>query len=189
MAYASKEVYEFVEKQSGDKIIERRTCKLSGEQFPIYQREKELLEKISPTINGKKESYLLPKYCYRVRMIRREIFRNEKKFYSATCARTGKKEISLVHDSVRDILAPKDWHDEDFSKYGVDYSGDFYNDLKKLYKSVPYLPRYITSSENSDYCNQSFNEKNCYLCVGGQESENCLYTTHDVRSKYVIDSY
>lgn len=189
MQRISKEVYEFISKQANQPIVEWRTCKASGELFPIYQGEVELLEKMTPTIGGKKMPYDLPKYCYWVRMIRREIFRNERKFYAASCATTGKKEISLVHDCVRDIIPPKERHETDFSQWGIAYSGDFYADVKKLYESVPYLPRYVVNSENSEYCNQAYDEKNCYLCVGGQNSENCLYSTHDVESKYIIDSY
>ena len=187
MQRISKEVYEFISRQADQPIVGWRTCKASGEVFPIYQGEIDLLEKSSPTIGGKQMLYSLPHYCYRVRMIKRLIFRNEKKFYSSTCATTGTKEISVVHDSVRKILPVQDWHNEDFSKYGISYSGNFHNDLKQLYETVPYLPRYVIGSENSDYCNQTRNEKNCYLCIGGQESENCLYATYDVQSKYIID--
>jgi hypothetical protein len=117
MAYVSQEVYECIEKQSGDKIIEWKTCKLSGELFPIYQGEKDLLEKVAPIIGGKKMEYDLPHYCYRVRMLKRNLFRNEKKFYSAARGTEGKKEISIVHESVRNILPPKNRYNEDFSTY------------------------------------------------------------------------
>lgn len=177
-----KKVYEFISKQKWDPIIEWRKCKFSGEEFPIYQWEKDLLDQMAPTINWEKMNFDLPQYCYRVRMLKRQIFRNEKKFYALP-------EISIVHDSVRKVLPVKDRHEEDFYKYWIEYSGNFNNDLKELYEKVPYLPRYVVASENSDYCNQTSNEKNCYLCIGWLESENCLYTTYDVQSKYIIDSY
>lgn len=184
-----KKVYEFIEKQAGDKIIEWRTCKSSGEAFAIYQGEKELLEKISPTIGGEKFQIDLPEDCYRVRILKRLAFRNEKKFYHVTCAKTGKQEISIVSDAVKKVINMKDWHEEDFFAYGIDYSGNFFEDIQRLYTDVPYLPRLVVNSENSEYCNQALYEKNCYLCVWGQNSENCAYIIHDAYSKYAVDGY
>ena len=140
-----KKVYEFIEKQSDNKIVEWKTCKASGELFPIYQGEVELLEKLSPTIGGKKIMYSLPQYCYWVRMIKRLLFRNERNFYSVVCPGTDKKEISLVHGSIRKILPVKDRHEQDFSKYGIAYSGNFLDDMKQLLETVPYLPRLVTN--------------------------------------------
>gem|GEM_PF-5639131 len=47
-------------------------------------------------------------------MLKRLSFRNEKKLYQVTCANTGKKEISIIHDTVRDVMSPKDRNEEDF---------------------------------------------------------------------------
>ncbi len=192
-----REVYEFISKKTnpgattvaGDPIVEWKTCKVSGQEFPIYKRERELLDQISPTIGWEKFLIPSPDCCYRVRMLRRLSFRNEKKFYQVTCANTGKKEISIVHDTVRNVMSPKDWNEEDFWKYAIPYSGDFFQDIKTLFEKVPYMPRFVVNSENSEYCNQARDEKNCYLCVGGENSENCMYDTHDMQSKYAFDCY
>lgn len=99
-----KKVYEFISKQAKQPIVERKTCKASGEEFPIYQMEQEMLEKISPSIGTEKFMLNTPQYAYRVRMLIRLLFRNEKKFYLAQTKQSSKKEISIVHDSVRDVL-------------------------------------------------------------------------------------
>lgn len=184
-----KQIYEYVAKVTNNPIIERKICKASGEEFPIFQKERELLDKISPVIWGKKYSLPSPKYCYWVRMLKRHIFRNEKNFSYATCSKTGKKEVSIIHEWIRKIINTKDRYEEDFFQYWVSYSGNFEQDIKKLFETVPYLPRRVLTSENSEYCNQAWDEKNCYLCIGWQNSENCMYSTYEVMSKYVFDSY
>ena len=45
-----KEVYEFISKQANDPIVEWRTCRRTGEEFPIYQGDIDLLNKIYPVI-------------------------------------------------------------------------------------------------------------------------------------------
>gem|GEM_PF-2935079 len=45
-----KNVYEFISHQTNDPIVEWKICKVSGEEFPIYKRERELLDQISPII-------------------------------------------------------------------------------------------------------------------------------------------
>jgi len=45
-----KEVYEFISKQTGDPIVERRTCRRTGSQFPIFQGDKDMLRKQSPIV-------------------------------------------------------------------------------------------------------------------------------------------
>ena len=45
-----KEVYEFISKQTQDPIVERRTCRVSGEEFAIFQGDIDMLEKLSPII-------------------------------------------------------------------------------------------------------------------------------------------
>ncbi len=184
-----KKVYEFISTQAKQPILEWRTCKASGEVFPIYQMEKEMLDKISPTIGWEKFMLDMPNYAYWVRMLMRMNFRNEKKFCYAKTKNTQKTEISIVHDSVRDVLSPKDWYEEDFYQYGIDYSGDFQQDLKKLFSSVPYLSRFVLTSENSEYCNQTYQEKDCYLCAWGQNGESCMYTMYDLYAKYILDCH
>jgi hypothetical protein len=45
-----KEVYEFISKQTQDPILERRTCEITGQEFPIFQGDKDMLDKLSPVI-------------------------------------------------------------------------------------------------------------------------------------------
>ena len=49
MPYTSKQVYEYISRQTNDPIIEWKTCTISGTQFPIYQSDLDFYTKISPT--------------------------------------------------------------------------------------------------------------------------------------------
>ena len=49
MEYTSKEVYEYVSKKANDSIVERKKCRLSGQDFPIYQSDLDFYDKASPT--------------------------------------------------------------------------------------------------------------------------------------------
>jgi hypothetical protein len=49
MEYTSKEVYEYVSKKTNDPIVEWKKCRISGQDFPIYQSDLEFYGKVSPT--------------------------------------------------------------------------------------------------------------------------------------------
>ncbi|MEI8091820.1 MAG: hypothetical protein WCG98_06485 [bacterium] len=45
-----KEVYEFISKQTNDPIVEWKTCKVSGQPFPIFQSDLNMLDLLSPVV-------------------------------------------------------------------------------------------------------------------------------------------
>jgi hypothetical protein len=75
--YTSREVYDFISRQTSDPIVEWKTCKVSGQPFPIYQSDVEFYDKISPTFNGKKFAIPTPTLCPEERERRRMAWRNE----------------------------------------------------------------------------------------------------------------
>ncbi|MDR0606984.1 MAG: hypothetical protein LBG52_01220 [Candidatus Peribacteria bacterium] len=84
--YTSRETYDFISKQTNDPIVEWKTCKVSGQPFPIYQSDVDFYDKISPTFNGKKYQIPTPTLCPEERQRRRPIFRNERKLYKGKSA-------------------------------------------------------------------------------------------------------
>ena len=97
MQYTSKEVYEYISKQTNDPITERKICKVSGTEFPIYQSDLDFYNKISPTfypltkgdgdegVRGIKFQIPTPTLCPEERQRRRLSFRNESKLYKRKC--------------------------------------------------------------------------------------------------------
>ena len=96
MHYTSKEVYEYISKQTnpaasdgaGDPIVERKICKVSGQSFAIFKSDLEFYDKISPVFNGKKYLIPTPRLCPEERQRRRLMFRNERKLYRRNCDAT-----------------------------------------------------------------------------------------------------
>jgi hypothetical protein len=76
MQYTSKEVYEYISLQTKDPIIEWKTCRASGIEFPIYQSDLDFYNKISPTFDGQKFQIPTPTLCPEERQRRRLSFRN-----------------------------------------------------------------------------------------------------------------
>ena len=94
-----RKVYEFISQQKKDPIIEWRICRRTGKEFPIFESEKILLEKISPTIADKKYLLSLPQLSPEARQMKRLIWRNERKFYKFIDAQ-GKSGISTISDQM-----------------------------------------------------------------------------------------
>ncbi len=175
-----KKVYEFISETTHDPIVEWKTCAITGQPFAIFQSDKDLLEKISPTFGDKKYQIPTPTLCPQERQRRRFARRNERKLYPRTCGMTGKRIISYLgeHSNIpvyelnawfgdgRD--AKKYWRDFDFTK-------PFFTQFQELQSQVPQLALSVRNSENSDYCSFVGNVKNCYLIAGSVYSEDCYY--------------
>ncbi|MDP2669519.1 MAG: hypothetical protein Q8O99_00455 [bacterium] len=95
MQYTHPDVYEFVSKQMNDPIVERKTCRVSGTKFPIYQSDLDFYNKISPRFASKQFQIPTPTLCPEEREVRRMSRRNERKLYRRTCDKTGKSIISM----------------------------------------------------------------------------------------------
>ena len=98
MYYTSSEVYEYISKQTKDPIVERKTCRLSGTSFAIFQSDLEFYDKISPSFNGKKYQIPTPTLCPEERSRRRMLFRNDRKLYKRKCDATGETIISMFDE-------------------------------------------------------------------------------------------
>lgn len=71
------------------------------------------------------------------------------------------------------------WSDKwDPLSFGRDYdfSKPFFIQYRELLERTPRLALSNTNVINSEYCNYTANNKNCYLCFSTGSSEDCLYT-------------
>jgi hypothetical protein len=168
MHYTTREVYDFISRQTSDPIVEWKTCKVSGQPFPIYQSDLEFYDKISPTFNGVKYQIPTPTLCPEERERRRLAFRNERNLYRRTCDFSGKPIISIYSpDKPFKVYDQKIWRGDERNPldYGKDYdfSKTFTENFKELMNAVP-LPTLVNlNAENSEYCNWSFGNRNCYF--------------------------
>ncbi|HRX63530.1 MAG TPA: hypothetical protein P5060_00270, partial [Candidatus Absconditabacterales bacterium] len=188
-----KEVYKFISKQNNDPIVERRKCKRTGESFPIFQSDIDILKKISPTIGGENFEFPLPTLSPDSRMRRMMMFRNERKLYKRKCSKTGKSIIALYPEEYQGtVYNPDLWRSDDWdsSKFSMDYrQGNFYKDLKTLFDKAPYLNMFAFHNENSDYVNGSEGCKNCYMIFASDHNEDCYYSYSIFDCKRVVDAY
>ncbi|MEI7477828.1 MAG: hypothetical protein WCJ81_04945 [bacterium] len=192
MQYTSRDVYEYIAKQTNDPIVERRVCTVSGAEFPIYQSDVVFYDKISPTFNGTKYQIPYPTLCPEERQRRRLLFRNERKLYKRKCDATGENIISMYSaDKTFPVYKqPFRWSDAwNVMTYAQDYDPtmSFTEQYKKLFQAVPkdaLIKEYI-QQENSDYTNSAGIAKNCYMCFEMAFCEDVYNAEHVF---YVKDS-
>lgn len=162
-----------------------RKCKIRGEEFVITQWEQEFLKKFDVP---------LPTLCPEERLRRRLAYRNERKIYKDTCDLTGKSIISLYSpDKPYKVYSQEAWWSDDFDakEYGrdFDFNRPFFNQFHELQLEVPRLSLMNTKAENSEYCNITTSNKNCYLVFGGDFNEDCMYGVFSMHSKNCFDMY
>ena len=158
MIYTSREVYEYISRQTNDPIIERKTCAVSGTQFPIFQSDLDFYTKISPTFAGQKFQIPTPTLCPEERQRRRLSFRNERKLYRRQCDASKKSIISIYSpDKPYKVYDQKIWRSDarDPMEYGMDFdfTRNFTEQFGDLMMKVPRLSLVTKMNENSDYVN------------------------------------
>lgn len=175
-----------------EKIIEKKICRLSWQEFFVTDKDVEFYEKISPRFAGQKYLIPSPTLCPDERMRRRLSWRNERKLYHGKCAKTGNQIISTYsHDKDYTVYDPKVWNSDDWNPgdfhADFDFSHPFFPQFDALMKHTPKPALANGFWENADYCNQCYYLKNCYLCFCTDYSEDCEYLYGSFASKNCFD--
>lgn len=121
-----------------------------------------------------------PTLCPQCRYQRRLINRNEWSMYRRTCDATGQTIVSIFNERAPfPVYSQKYWWSDEWDplSYGQDYdfSRPFFEQFRELLLKVPHLAIANNKSVNSEYTNQSNNNKDCYFIVSSSGSEKCLY--------------
>ena len=121
-----------------------------------------------------------PKLCFNCRMRRRMAFRNERNLYKRKCDLSGREIISIYPpDSFLKVYEQSIWWSDKWNAmdYGrdFDFSRPFFDQFYELMLEVPHISLDNRNNENSEYCNDSSDMKNCYLCFNCEQSENYYY--------------
>lgn len=133
-----------------------------------------------------------PTFCWRCRMQRRFAFRNERKLYPSTCAKTGKPIITIfdpangyvVYD--RDTWWRDDWSALEFGQH-YDFVKPFFSQWQALFKRVPQPAVFNSKCTDSAYCNHVGELNKCYLVFASWEGENLYYATRESNCKDSFD--
>lgn len=160
-------------------------CKTTGKPFEVTDWEIEHLKKFDAP---------LPDLCPEERHRRRLSHRNERKIYKRNCSLTGKPIISIFSpDKALTVYSQEAWHGDgwdgrDFGK-DYDFNRPFFEQFKELEFRVPQMALLNVNGENSEYCNITTGNKNCYLVFGGDLSEDCMYSVFNMHCRDATDVY
>ncbi|MBI5151984.1 hypothetical protein HZA39_00455 [Candidatus Peregrinibacteria bacterium] len=158
-------------------------CNQCGLQFEYFNAEKEAYNRADA---------LLPVNCPQCRRLRHLIFRNEKNLFHNKSCLSAKKIISLYPEtSPFHIVDQNEWWSDKFDATlfarNFDFNKPFFEQYKNLQKEVPRWARIVVNAENSDFCNNSANVKNCYLTFSSYESQDLYYCMRLFRCNDCVD--
>ncbi len=215
MEYTSKEVYEYISKQLNDRIVEWKKCRLSWQEFPIYQSDLEFYDKVSPTFEVSQsfaENFLkknsdvknnfeyknwklkvklpTPTLCLEERERQRFAFRNDIFLYRWKCGFSWKSIICTISPDKDYIVYDYPiWRSDNWTASEMERENWVTNFalMNKLVHAVPIFNRFALNNENSEFVNYIQNTKNSYMCFSSETLENSLYVQWDNFSKECTD--
>ena len=170
------------------------TCKQTGENFQVTDSDRTLSSKLAPSFGGETFTFPDPDITPLARELKRLSFRNEKTLYQRQCSLTGKNIISTYHQDVPFPVYSQEafWGDKwNALEYGrdFDFTKPFFQQFGELMQVVPRLALVNKQSENSEFCNYSFANKNCYLLFGCHYEEDCMYGRYSTKNKNCMEYY
>jgi len=164
---------------------ETRACQNCKQNFVIEPEDFKFYEKVNVPP---------PTWCPECQLKRRLLFRNEHNLYKRKESIDGKEVISTFSSDKKIQVYEQDyWLSDKWEplNYGKDYDflKPFLEQFNELLKDVPYTALLNINAVNSEYCNYTFGNKNCYLIFGGDFNEDCAYGTFNMYSKNSFDLY
>ncbi len=183
MNYTTKEAYLAISKQFSDPILERKSCRLSWKEFPLFSSERDRFKKFSYDLWNSRITIPYPTLCPEERIRRRLMFRNERVLYKRNCDFTWKEIISIYSPEHKQVVYKRDiwWSDMwDAMKTGVqmDFTRPFFEQFAELREKTPTPNVFITDSENSEYCNHVGEMKSCFMVTAAWRNDMCLYSSN-----------
>jgi hypothetical protein len=150
----------------------KHICTITGEEFEISDWALDLLQKMDMP---------LPKTHPNERHRHRISFRNDRSLYNRQCDKTGAQMLSIYSkDSLYPIYSPEaynsdNWDPTDYGK-DFDFSRPFFEQFQEMRLQVPRISLHNIQGENSEYCNNTIRNKNCYLCFGSEDNMDIYHS-------------
>src|SRR3989338_1782370 len=162
-----------------------RSCQNCRQNFEITEDDQRFYDQIRVPP---------PTWCPECQLMRRLIFRNEHNLYRRKEFMEGKEIISMfAQDKPITVFSQDYWLSDkwDPPSYSRDYnfSKTFFEQFREFLKKVSLPALLNVNAINSEYCNYTFSNKNCYLVFGGDFNEDCAYGTFNMYSKDSFDLY
>ena len=161
-----------------------KTCKHCSENFETTEDDAKFYERLdSPA----------PEFCPSCRMRIRLAHRNERSLYRRSCDLCKKEKISIYPpDTSFPVYCNSCWWSDDWDvkSFSLDWDPDrpFLEQFKELQAKVPRIGLLSLTSINSEYTNNSADNKNCYLLFAAEQNEDCLYGRLIQHCKSVVDA-
>ena len=135
-----------------------------------------------------------PTFCPECKRMRKISWRNERGLYKRKCDAEGHDEI-LISMYPPEFKTPvydqKYWHGDgwDAKDYALDvsFSKPFLTQFNELFLKVPTPALVNIHDVKSDYCNFTFQSKNCYLNFASDMNEDSGYLYHSIENKRCFD--
>ncbi len=167
-------------------------CKISGKSFVTSQMEKEILQKISPLINGKQYFLPLPDTSPQVRIQSLVLNRNDQFLFQSVSCFSGKKIISIFPPEFSGkICSKKEWFSDNWDalSFGLpfNFSLSFFQNFKILQDKVPRAATTAIENENCEYTTGTGYSKNCYLINSSEYAEDCMYSKLIQKGSDIVD--
>lgn len=166
-----------------NKNNENRICQNCKAEFIIEPEDFNFYEKIKVPP---------PTFCPKCRFIRRLCWRNERSLYKRNCNLCKKNIITIFNDDISfPVYCQECWWGDKWnaSLFNLDYdfSKSFFKNLIFLLNKVPQFSLFNLYSHNSDYCNCTFQSKNCYLNFASDINEDTGYLYHSIENRNCYD--
>jgi len=150
---------------------ETKTCQNCKQNFVIEPEDFNFYKKIDVPP---------PTWCWECRYRRRLLDRNEWSLYRRRCDFTGENIISIYRQNAPfPVYKQEVWRGDAWDPlvYGrdFDFSRPFFEQYDELRRVVPHLALVNSNSVNSEYSNQSQDNKDCYMVSATGGSEKCMY--------------
>lgn len=170
----------------------KKTCQRCQKPFIVTDDDLTFIDQVSPVFNNIKYPIPTPKLCPECRLQRRLAFRCQTALFKRQSFPTGKKIIAMHPASAPfPVMSNADWFTDkwDALYYGQNYSFDksFIEQFRELNAKTPKYARIDLRTENSEYCNNISDCKNCYLVFSTSNAEDSMYCESAWGSKDCID--
>ena len=172
--------------------VQTKTCRVSGEEFVVTDKDMQFLRQVAPSIWGEVVELPTPDLCPAERAMRRMVWRNELELYHRKCDLTWKDIISVFSpDKMFVVYGQEAWWSDEWSpfEYGrkVDFERPFFDQFQELLHVVPLQSSVVINSENSSFTSYCAESKDCYMSVRLGESRDIYYTYYSIKSDTCID--
>ncbi|MFA6274137.1 MAG: hypothetical protein WC662_03170 [Candidatus Paceibacterota bacterium] len=152
---------------------ENKTCQNCKKEFEIDSEDFNFYEKIKVPP---------PTFCPECRFQRKIAWRNERSLYKRKCDAENHEEI-LITMYPKEFKTPvydqKYWHGDGWDPIGIvpeyNFSENFFKQWYQLLLLAPTPSLVNIQDVNSDYCNFTYQSKNCYLNFASDKNEDSAY--------------